>query len=62
MADSPETPHEIKRFDKEYEDPHYHDEDDAVPPDDSQPRTAHLPSHRKPLRRIPPPKRRFLED
>lgn len=63
MTDTPDTPSEPKhRFDTDYEDPHYHDEDDIVPADDGQPRSVRPSVGRKPARRIPPPKRRFLDD
>jgi hypothetical protein len=63
MTDTPHTPHEPEqRFDTEYEDSQYHDEDDVVPADDGQPRILRPSLGRKPARRIPPPKRRFPED
>jgi hypothetical protein len=63
MADTPETPSEpVHRLSKEFEDPHYHDDEDPVPLDDGTPRASHTPLGRKPARRIPPPKRRFDED
>jgi hypothetical protein len=62
MADIPEPPSEpTNRPAKEYEDPHYHDDEDVVPVDDALPRGARV-GGRKPARRIPPPKRRFHED
>jgi hypothetical protein len=63
MANSPETHSEVKnRLGKEYEDPHYHDEEAVPLDDDGQPRILRPPTSRKPARRIPPPKRRFYED
>jgi hypothetical protein len=63
MADIPEPPSEpTNRPAKEYEDPHYHDDEDVVPVDDGLPRGARVGGARKPARRIPPPKRRFHED
>jgi hypothetical protein len=64
MSDSPDTPQEPgdarppRR--QEYEDPHYHDDDD-VPSEDGghKPR---LPVGRKPARGIPPPRRPRDED
>jgi hypothetical protein len=49
--------------DKEFQDPHYHDEDPETQRDDRRPSPPHLPAKRKPVpRRLPPPKRRFDED
>jgi hypothetical protein len=63
MADTPETSSEpLNRLGREFEDPHYHDEDESVSSDDSQPRVVRMPPGHKPARRIPPPKRRFYED
>jgi hypothetical protein len=62
MSDSPQnsrTPNQ--RLNKEYEDPHYHDEDEAAPLDDEQ-RHGHAgkpPPRRKPLYR---PRRRFVDE
>ena len=64
MAELPEPQGAPRRPSKEYEDPHFHDEDEvaAPPPDESprppspsQPRTA-------PARKLPPRPRRFYED
>ena len=48
MADSPGPPAELKpHVNKEYEDPHYHDEDDVTPPvDDDAPHGTHAPGAR----------------
>ena len=63
MADTPETPSElVNRFSREFEDPHYHDDEEPVPSEDGQPRAVRPPLGRKPARRIPPPKRRFDDD
>ena len=65
MADQPQPPNDpTNRLGKEYEDPHYHDEDDVPAAADGLPRSAHpaATAGRKPARRIPPPKRRFYED
>jgi hypothetical protein len=62
MGDTPTAPVEPKpRLTREYEDPHYHDEDEVAPNDDVVPRhaAAALP---RPARRLPPPRRRFYED
>jgi hypothetical protein len=62
MADIPEPPGDAtNRHGKEYEDPHYHD-DDVVPADDGLPRGARAAAGRNPAGRIPPPRRRFDED
>ena len=62
MADSPE-PQTEPRVDIEYEDTHYHDEDDLIPPvDDDVPHEPHAVGDKKPQRRLPPPRRRFIDD
>jgi hypothetical protein len=62
MSDSPEIPEkpvEPEHFRKrEYEDPHYHDDDEVLPPDDEAGRGHRLPVRRKPSRR-PPPRRPY---
>jgi hypothetical protein len=62
MSNSPQDPRTPnQRLNKEYEDPHYHDEDEIAPPDD-EPRhsnTGQPPPRRKPLYR---PRRRFVDD
>jgi hypothetical protein len=45
---------------KEYEDPHYHDDDDIVPADDVDHPGHRPPVRRKPGRRLPP--RRHYEE
>lgn len=63
MANSPEPQAEPKpRVEIEYEDPHYHDEDDVAPVVDDMPHAAHSPAGKKPERRLPPPRRRFTDD
>ena len=64
MADTPETPSEsVHRLGREFEDPHYHDDEEPVPlDDDGQPRASRPQLRGKPARRIPPPKRRFYEE
>jgi hypothetical protein len=62
MTDSPppaETPKQ--RLIKEYEDPHFHDDDEVAPVEDGEPRST-MP--RPPVRRKPAyrPPRRFHED
>jgi hypothetical protein len=62
MGDTPETTTEPRqRLVKEYEDPHYHDEDEVAPGDDVVPRPAPA-APRSPAHRLPPPRRRFYED
>ncbi len=43
----------------EYEDPHFHDDDET--PEDSEPK-APRPSSPRPNRKVPPPRRRRWED
>lgn len=63
MSDSPQNPRTPNpRLNKEYEDPHYHDEDEAAPVEDDEQRRA---SHAKPSPRRKPvyrPRRRFLDE
>jgi hypothetical protein len=62
MSDTPPTPETPKhRLDKEYEDPHYHDEEEAAPAEDTEAHGGHgKPSpRRKPVYR---PRRRFYEE
>jgi hypothetical protein len=57
-TDSPRS-----RRHREYEDPHFHDEIEAVPTEDApRPPQPKIPAARKPLRRPPPPRRRFEDD
>jgi hypothetical protein len=62
MSDAPEQPHGPPVPHRpEYEDPHYHDDDELPGYDEQQPGSR--PSKpRKPGRRIPPPRRRHYED
>jgi hypothetical protein len=63
MGDTPETPADPKpRVSHEYEDPHYHDEEEVAPPsDDVSARPLQAPARRNAFR-LPPPPRRFDED
>jgi len=63
MAESPKPQDAPRRLSKEYEDPHFHDEDEVTPPpidEEVRPRTVVpvQPNRRK----LPPPPRRFHED
>jgi hypothetical protein len=63
MSDSPETPLEARpRLDQEYEDPHYHDEDETDAAEERHSARPAVSGPRKPARRLPPPPRRFHED
>jgi len=61
MNDFPQTPETPKqRLSKEYEDPHYHDDEDVTPVEDAEPHGGGKPlSRRKPVYR---PRRRFHEE
>ena len=62
MSEAPEPHGTPRRPSKEYEDPHFHDEDEvAAPPPDEAPRPP-APGQPKPPRKLPPPPRRFHED
>jgi hypothetical protein len=62
MGDTPETSADMTpRVGREYEDPHYHDEEEVAPPtDDSYARHLQPPARRN-LSRLPP-RRRFVDD
>lgn len=63
MPDSPESHSVSKRPEKEFEDNHYHDEDDVAPiPTDDGLRRPAVPGKGKSARKLPPPRRRFHED
>ncbi|HEY7424990.1 MAG TPA: hypothetical protein VH682_12235 [Gemmataceae bacterium] len=62
MNDFPQTPETPKqRLSKEYEDPHYHDDDDVPSVEDAEPRIG---GGKPPLRRKPAyrPRRRFDDE
>lgn len=62
MNDSPHTPETPnQRLNKEYEDPHYHDEDESAASEDDEGHRFHskVPPRRKPVYR---PRRRFYEE
>ena len=57
--DPPETPRQ--RHQKEYEDCHFHDEDESVPSDDFDKGGKRPPVRRRYIRK-PPPRRSYDED
>jgi hypothetical protein len=60
MSDPTHSPKEPRpRHGKEYEDPHYHDDDVGVTGDEDGPRLTRAPGSRKPNRRLPPPRPRY---
>ena len=63
MSDSPHPPRmPNQRLSKEYEDPHYHDEDETAPVESDEPRRSHhgnIAPRRKPVYR---PRRRFFDE
>jgi hypothetical protein len=63
MSDSPQPPRiPNPRLNKEYEDPHYHDEDEVAPVEEDEQRRSNpskSSTRRKPLYR---PRRRFFDD
>ena len=63
MSDSPQDPRTPNpRLNKEYEDPHYHDEDEAAPAEDEERgrlTQGKSSSRRKPVYR---PRRRFVDE
>lgn len=62
MQNSAESPKEPKlRPRREYDDPHFHDDEDTVAADDVEHRATPLPARRKTVRR-PLPRRRYDED
>ena len=59
MSEAPTNPHESHpRTNREYEDPHYHDEEPDVQSDDS-PRLGKPPGKKKPPRKPLPPRRHY---
>ncbi len=62
MSSPDEAPRGQPRHGKEYQDFHYHDEDESLPADDDEgPRRPRPPLRGKPPRR-PPPRRYYDED
>lgn len=63
MSNTPNPADEARpRRHQEYEDPHFHDEDEPVPVDDLEPPGPRPPRRGKPQRRLPPPRRRYHDD
>ncbi len=63
MSDKPEqhlAPRQ--RLDKEYEDPHYRDEDEPLPPDEAASSGPRVPARGKASRKLPPRHRYESED
>jgi hypothetical protein len=60
MDEPHDTPRDPKhRVHKEYEDPHYHDDEEVAPVEDADPSRVHPPARRKDL---PRPRRRFADE
>jgi hypothetical protein len=61
-----ENPEEMgvprQRLEKEFEDPHYHDEDEPVPSDDGDPPVMRLPSRGKAERKLPTRRHYDIDD
>jgi hypothetical protein len=63
MNETPEsTDRPRERLSKEYEDPHYHDEDEPLPPDETDPTHARPPARGRSARKLPPRRRYEYED
>jgi hypothetical protein len=61
MSDAPPANDPPRPRKREFEDPHYHD-DDELPDDGEQKRSGSPGRPRKPTYGIPPPRRRHYED
>ncbi|HYT89720.1 MAG TPA: hypothetical protein VEL76_13515 [Gemmataceae bacterium] len=59
MNDSPNHPNEPHPRSREYEDPHFHDEEPEIQQDEGGPRPNRPPGKRKPNRKPPPPRRHY---
>lgn len=57
MSESEQPPGDRELRHKEYEDPHYHDEDEAGGPPSDDAERPRAPKLRKPSRKLPPPRR-----
>ncbi len=63
MSDQPEQPLVPRqRLDKEYEGPHYHDEDEPLPPDEAASTGPRMPARGKARCKLPPRHRYDYED
>jgi hypothetical protein len=63
MSDSPQTPQPPnQRLNKEYEDPHYHDEDEAAPLDDEENRRGGPGKSAARRKSVYRPRRRFVDE
>jgi hypothetical protein len=63
MTDPTNIPSEDRQHRQDdYEDRHFHDEEEIVPADDVLPRSGRPPSRRQPTRRPPPRRPRYDED
>jgi hypothetical protein len=64
MAEAPQQPETPRRPIKEFEDNHFHDEDEVAPPPDDEPAPHHASPQTpaRPPRKLPPRPRRFDED
>ncbi len=61
MSEQPEHPPvRLPERHKGFEDPHFHDDEDLVPPDDVDRPSRRPPTRRKPRRKLP--NRRHYED
>jgi hypothetical protein len=54
MYDPDDLSHSRPHREKEYQDYHFHDDDEIDPSDDAEPRKVRPPAPRKPNRRVPP--------
>jgi hypothetical protein len=60
MADTPEPPDTpTQRHTREYEDPHFHDDDEVATVEDGEARGPHFPARKK---KFPRRSRRYEED
>jgi len=60
MQDPRETSEHREQHNNEYQDAHFHDDEEDVPADDIQTRPGHPSAKRKPIRRMP--RRRYDYD
>jgi hypothetical protein len=62
MNDSPDKPGEPRQRQHDFEDRHFHDDEEIVPVDDVHPRSTNPMPKRKPIRRPPPLRRHYDEE